>query len=180
MPASGSTFFVVLVIASATAQSGCEPSVKAGACTPNVVGTPCERWRESICRYADDCDIDVDRCREQYAEFECRTDEVATRCADVFLSATCSERPKNCDFDAVADLEPAVRGCERYLRDACQSAFSCQVVTDEAQCTAEVDIDCARAVSLGARFEDCIRDIADIDCSAWVLPATCEDVVRVH
>ncbi len=158
---------------------GCGDDEQLVSCAPSVEGAPCERWRSSICRFASNCGIEVDDCLAQYGQFDCRSEDLATRCADAFLSASCDSPPVNCDFEAVAYVEPAVSGCERYLDETCHSAVTCQIISDQEQCLADVDIDCSTAVALGDSYDACLSSLRDLDCAAWVLPESCRGAVIV-
>ncbi len=161
----------------ALACMACQEQAKPVSCEPSISGSPCERWRKSSCMFAERCELEAPDCLSQYARLSCSSSELATRCADQLLSATCEAPPSDCDVDAVADLRSAVSGCEQYTKEICQSAVACEISSDQTQCLEEAAIDCSTALALTESFDACLLEIADLDCSAWVLPSRCEGVI---
>jgi hypothetical protein len=141
----------------------------------------CRIWQDAACdHFADACNA-VDRalCDQQYQSVTCRSDKVANNCTKMFRSASCGSASPDCLLGGVADPDPAQAACEELADRFCERALECNLASDKQPCvdSATSVLVCDRAVGYQLSFERCLKDIDKADCSALVMPPSCDSVI---
>jgi hypothetical protein len=146
-------------------------------------GTPaCQDFQRAVCDFAvDECGYgDRGSCDRDLAAVECTSDDLATRCSNQLNTATCGQPAPDCDFLRIIDREAALSGCTRLATTLCQQLVACGQAASTQACQAElasVGFDCARAIGVSPRLDDCVQQVDETVCSA--VPTACKDVVRL-
>jgi hypothetical protein len=145
----------------------------------NGVGTAsCAQWQTGICDFIQRCGGDPTSCRDQAPAIACSSDAEAERCADEFENATCDGTfPAGCDLTEIVDPAPAVAKCNTFVETVCNRSEECEPGS-KADCVADVDasLDCASALGAKPAYDQCIMEIAVIECTASAGPASCQGV----
>lgn len=166
-------------------------SIAAAACKnddsgyerPNGRGsTACQAWQKAFCDFvALDCKaLSEAACVDSYYGVTCLSDETAQTCAAALNEASCGGVPSGCNPKDIADPEPAIAACDAYVHSVCQRAAECGGPTlDECIASTQGTLDCTKALAYGASYETCIREIANLACSAAEVPKSCNEVIKL-
>lgn len=141
----------------------------------------CRVWQDAACdHFADECEA-VDRalCDQQYQSITCRSDKVADKCTKMLRAASCGSASPDCLLSGVADPDPAHAACEELADRFCERALECGLARDKQPCvdSATSVLVCERAVGFQLGFEKCLKDVDKADCTALVMPPSCEAVI---
>jgi hypothetical protein len=156
------------------------------ACTnadpPKGRGTPaCQQWQDALCDYAVGCGAMTRKdCDAQYQGVTCKSDDVATNCADKFRQSSCGHAPTSCDLDGIADPGPAARACDQLVQRFCERSVMCGISDTQDACLmtpAVQGIDCGKAIAYRLAYEQCLEEVQTLDCTLLQLPNVCNDVI---
>ena len=133
----------------------------------------CQGWRTSSCAYATRCGTATPRCAAQYEAIQCRSETSAEACAYQLHAAQCDELPPACGPMQIADNSAAIEGCQQFRQASCASAASCGYAKSVDECLAKPTLDCTKAIGLSASFQQCLRELASVECLSWLPPESC-------
>jgi hypothetical protein len=142
----------------------------------------CQEWQFSICEYVYvTCDFGTasrEKCEEQYGSMSCKSDETALACAKTFQEGNCASPPTSCDFDTIADPEPAIQGCNAVLTAECDRWLSCGLADSMDDCMEELasSQSCEDAIGLAPWYEDCLEKMQNRGC-ADLPPEGCDGLI---
>ena len=179
------TATVCLLLATAGCKDDKENSEESGLEDYEGRGTEaCQEWQYSLCEFmAEKCGLsseDRSLCEEQYGSFECLSDETALECVDAFQTAeTCDEALySQCDWESIADPQPAIDGCDALNETQCERWIGCDSTSTMETCLAEMTetLDCSTAVGLSASYEECMDAIETWACTDTA-PSVCTGVI---
>lgn len=141
----------------------------------------CRIWQDAACdHFADSCSaVDRGTCDKQYQSVSCRSDKVANNCTKMLRSVSCGGASPDCLLGGVADPDPAQSACQDLVESFCERSVECGLSTDMQGCveSSATLVKCDRALGYQLSFETCLDDIDKIDCSALVLPESCDSVI---
>ena len=145
----------------------------------------CRLWQDSICDWAERCEAVAERklCDEQFQGVTCKSDAVASKCADAFDEASCQSLPPRCGLDEVADPVPAAEACDTLTSRFCEHATECGVGASKEACLAATNVDCSRSIAVKLNYENCLETVDELQCEDMngplpvMLPEVCERVI---
>ena len=140
----------------------------------------CHSWQEAICTWAQKCGaMDQATCVEQAKSITCKTDALATQCAQTLNTLACVN-PTGCDFLAMADPAPAVQACNQFMSALCSKGATCPGGQPVDQCVASLaaSLNCNAAVGYTLGYEKCMADVQAINCANASFPASCDGVIK--
>lgn len=139
----------------------------------------CRLWQDSVCDWVERCQPSIDRddCDEQFQGVTCKSDMVANKCTDMIDSGGCDGVPNLCGPDEIADPAPAVHACEMIATRFCERAVTCGIAATQQDCLKVEKQDCSGAFSFTLDYEDCMKQIDDLDCGVFLQPAVCKRVI---
>jgi len=145
----------------------------------NGAGSPtCQQWQTSICNFAERCGGNAALCREQAPGIACLSDAEAQRCTAEFEAAACTSLPTGCDFSDIADPAPAIDKCNAFIQAICSRGEECEPGTQQDCLTqAAGSLNCAAAIGIKPSFDQCLSEVAVLDCEATSAPVSCQGVV---
>jgi hypothetical protein len=149
-----------------------ESSELGGGATPG-----CRAWQTAICDWIEACGGVVTGCREQVVMTVCQSDTEADACATKLPDSGCSAPPTGCDLWSVVDTAPATAACESFIETWCDYSERCEPGSREL-CVSESEsaFNCSRALGVGESFDECLSEVAALECSSAV-PEPCLGVL---
>jgi hypothetical protein len=144
----------------------------------------CRDFQDAACDFAaDHCHaIGRGECDAMFQGIECKSDELATTCANNLNAASCSSPVPNCNLSQIADPQPAIDRCKTFVEHFCKRAIDCGQIANMASCdsqTAALGVECSQAISAELDYEDCLAEVDSLSCDAPRVPAKCMGVIRV-
>lgn len=143
-------------------------------------GSPsCQQWQQAICDLVERCGADPRTCREQATAVACVSDAEAERCSAALAAATCDgPLPSGCDLPDIADPGPAIEKCELFIETLCNRGEECEPGSRD-QCVTDVSdaLPCSQALGIKPAFDQCLSDVAVLDCDATSSPPACQGVI---
>lgn len=152
-----------------------------GAEPPGRGTAACRDLQDALCDFAaDQCSVtDRTSCDDMFRGIECKSDEVASACANALNGAMCVSGAAGCDLESVIDPAPAVERCHTLVSAVCARTEECGLTA--ADCSLEMmqGLSCDQAVSIDLRYEACLEAIDMLACEGFAVPQVCANVVRV-
>jgi hypothetical protein len=174
-----------LLIGTLVCAGGCGGTSGDGGASgsPTTVGrgsAACQTWQTAICKFVVGCGLSTQSsCDDNYKAIACKSDAVATGCAEKFHSATCTTAPSGCDLSDVGDPAPAIAACNKYLDSVCAGETRC-AGTSAGDCHAKVAalVDCSQAIGVTAAFDTCIHELQTLSCTTQADPQACHGAIK--
>jgi hypothetical protein len=143
----------------------------------------CREWQGAICDFSDRCTVassaDVEKCRHQAPGITCKSDEQASNCVAQLSNGACTQATGlGCDLRDLADPAPATAACNQFLDALCSAAERCGQST-KAACLADPQLSttCTGVIGHTLDFEQCIKELGALSCTANDAPAICDGVI---
>jgi hypothetical protein len=157
-----------------TLSLGCGDDNKGG--TKGRGTAACNSWQSAYCSFATKCG--ATKLCDQVTAFACKSDAVATECANKLKAATCEAPPANCDALDMADPTPAKKACEDFEAAFCQRVDQCVSGTrDTCLDSTKTMLDCTKALGVTLQYEQCMADVPKMACEKLDSPPSCTGIV---
>ncbi len=118
-------------------------------------------------------------CDTSFQSLFCKSDAVMQSCMDAMSAAECTDPlPDACNN--VANTEPAVRYCYRFIDLYCKRMAACDLTT-YAECEGGVGLPCDQAVGVSPSGPACAEALPGLSCGdveGGNLPSSCIGSVK--
>ena len=143
----------------------------------------CQDFQDAVCDFAaDHCHVsERGTCDHAFQGIECKSDAVASACANSLNDAACGAAVPTCDLSQIIDTQPAIAHCQELIAKLCAHLAQCGQTASLDSCLASPPtggLDCLQAASVGLGYEDCLQQIDDWSCGAQT-PRICSEVIGI-